>query len=83
MNVLMLYPKFPDETFWNATPSARRFMHRPGLMPPLGLLTIASYLPDDFEVRLVDRNLAPESGADWEWADVAFISLMMAQQADY
>jgi radical SAM superfamily enzyme YgiQ (UPF0313 family) len=83
MNVLMLYPRFPDETFWNATPSARRFMHRPGLMPPLGLLTIASYLPDDFEVRLVDRNLGPESSADWEWADVAFISLMMAQQADY
>jgi radical SAM superfamily enzyme YgiQ (UPF0313 family) len=52
-------------------------------MPPLGLMTIASYLPEDFSLRLIDRNVAAESESDWEWADVVFISLMMAQREDY
>ena len=83
MNVLMLYPKFPEETFWNSSRASRLYFHRPGLMPPLGLLTIGSYLPDDFQVRLIDRNITEETEDDWEWADVVFFSLMIVQQADY
>jgi radical SAM superfamily enzyme YgiQ (UPF0313 family) len=83
MNVLMLYPKFPVETFWNTARSVKLLWGRKAIMPPLGLLTIASYLPEDFSVRLVDRNVAAESAADWEWADVVFLSAMMAQQEDY
>ena len=83
MNVLMLYPKFPEQTFWNTTRSVKLLWGRKAIMPPLGLLTIASYLPDDFSVRLVDRNVADESPADWEWADVVFLSAMMAQRHDY
>ena len=56
MNVLMIYPKFPAETFWNNTRSLNRFTHNRANMPPLGLLTVASSLPADFQVRLVDRN---------------------------
>ena len=52
-------------------------------MPPLGLLTLASYLPEDFSIRLVDRNVGEESESDWEWADVVFLSVMMAQREDY
>ncbi|HEY1374337.1 MAG TPA: B12-binding domain-containing radical SAM protein, partial [Candidatus Binatia bacterium] len=74
MNVLLLYPKFPEETFWNTARSVKRLWGRPAIMPPLGLLTIASYLPDDFSLRLVDRNVAEESEADWQWADVVFLS---------
>ena len=58
-------------------------MHCRGMMPPLGLLTIASYLPEDFEVRLIDRNVAEETDADWKWADVIFLSAMLAQRRDY
>jgi radical SAM superfamily enzyme YgiQ (UPF0313 family) len=83
VNVLMIYPKFPEETFWNALRSTRLFMHRNGEQPPLGLLTIASYLPQDFQVRLVDRNVSDESDADWRWADVVFLSAMLAQRRDY
>jgi radical SAM superfamily enzyme YgiQ (UPF0313 family) len=79
----MVYPRFPEETYWNALRSVKLFMKRRGEMPPLGLLTVASYLPADFEVRLVDRNVSEESDADWEWADVVFLSAMLAQQADY
>jgi radical SAM superfamily enzyme YgiQ (UPF0313 family) len=83
MNVLMLYPRFPEETFWNSGRSVKILWSRKGIMPPLGLLTVASYLPEDFAVRLVDRNVSEETELDWEWADVVFISLMMAQRKDY
>jgi radical SAM superfamily enzyme YgiQ (UPF0313 family) len=83
MNVLMMYPRFPEETYWNSLRSVKLFMRRRGEMPPLGLLTVAAYLPADFEVRLVDRNVSDETDADWEWADVVFISAMLAQRADY
>jgi radical SAM superfamily enzyme YgiQ (UPF0313 family) len=63
--------------------SARAFGAARGTMAPLGLLTVASYLPDDFQVRLVDRNVREESEADWAWADVVFLSLMLAQKDDY
>jgi hypothetical protein len=52
-------------------------------MPRLGLLTVAAYLPEDFSLRLVDRNVAEECVSDWEWADVVFLSVMMAQREDY
>jgi radical SAM superfamily enzyme YgiQ (UPF0313 family) len=83
MTILMLYPRFPYETFWNTSRSGKVFLRRPGIMPPLGLLTIASYLPQDFDVRLIDRNVSEETEADWAWADVVFLSLMLVQQQDY
>ncbi|MGE5304490.1 MAG: B12-binding domain-containing radical SAM protein [Alphaproteobacteria bacterium] len=83
MNVLMLYPRFPEETFWNTGRAVKLLWGRKAIMPPLGLLTIASYLPEDFSLRLIDRNVAEESESDWQWADVVFISLMVAQREDY
>jgi radical SAM superfamily enzyme YgiQ (UPF0313 family) len=83
MNVLMLYPKFPEQTFWNTARSIKLLWGRKAIMPPLGLLTIAAYLPQDFSLRLIDRNVSEESSLDWEWADVVFLSVMMAQQLDY
>jgi radical SAM superfamily enzyme YgiQ (UPF0313 family) len=83
MNVLMLYPKFPEQTFWNSARSIKLLWGRKAIMPPLGLLTLAAYLPEDFSVRLVDRNVADEASYDWEWADVVFLSVMMAQRQDY
>ncbi len=82
VRVLLLYPKYPA-TFWNSAPSARVFMKRDAVMPPLGLLTIAASFPSEVEVRLVDRNVRDDDDADWAWADVVFISLMLIQEADY
>ncbi len=83
MNILMLYPKYPAETFWNANRAYQLFVQRKANLPPLGLLTLASYLPEEFEIRLIDRNIREESTEDYEWADVVFISLMAIQQEDY
>ena len=60
MNILMLYPKFPEHTFWNVDVAMKAVTGKAGTMPPLGLLTIASYLPEDFEILCeIDRRCFP------------------------
>ncbi len=83
MKILMLYPKYPEATFWNINHSQWKFERRRAALPPLGLLTVAGYLPEDFEIRLIDRNIREESEADYRWADVVFLSLMGVQKDDY
>lgn len=48
--------------------------------PPLGLLTIASILPDSFEKRLVDLNTVNLGESDLTWCDYVFISAMNVQE---
>jgi hypothetical protein len=57
MNVLLLYPEFPD-TFWSFK-HALKFIGKKASLPPLGLLTVAAMLPRDWAKRLVDVNVRP------------------------
>jgi len=43
MNLLMIYPEFPD-TFWSFR-HALKFISKKAVHPPLGLLTVAAMLP--------------------------------------
>jgi radical SAM superfamily enzyme YgiQ (UPF0313 family) len=79
MKVLFLYPEFPD-TFWSFK-HALKFINKQAGNPPLGLLTIASMLPEEWEKRLVDTNVQVLSRADIEWADWIMISAMVVQRA--
>jgi radical SAM superfamily enzyme YgiQ (UPF0313 family) len=76
--VLMVYPEFPD-TFWSFK-HALRFISKKASNPPLGLLTIAALLPEDWEKRLVDMNTQSLTRQDIEWADYVFVSAMVAQR---
>ncbi len=78
MNILLLYPEFPD-TFWSYK-HALRFVGKRAALPPLGLLTIAGLLPGDWKKRLVDLNVRRLSKHDLAWADCAFISGMVVQK---
>ena len=78
MNVLMLYPEFPD-TFWSYK-HALRFVGKRATFPPLGLLTVAGMLPEEWEVRLVDLNVNRLRERDLAWADMAFVSGMIVQR---
>jgi hypothetical protein len=78
MNVLLIYPKFPD-TFWSFT-YALKFIRKKAAFPPLGLLTIAAMLPDEFHSRLVDVNADGLTDDDLSWADLAFIGAMAVQR---
>ncbi|NQU12410.1 B12-binding domain-containing radical SAM protein, partial [bacterium] len=78
MKVLLLYPLFPD-TFWSFK-HALKFVRKRASLPPLGLLTVAGMLPDHWEQRLVDVNVRKLRHSDLAWADVVFISGMIAQR---
>lgn len=75
----MLYPKFPD-TFWSFK-HALKFVRKRAALPPLGLLTVASMLPEEWEKRLIDLNTRSLGNDDLEWADMVFISGMIAQRS--
>ena len=78
MKVLLLYPEFP-ETFWSFK-HALKFVHRKVSLPPLGLLTVGAMLPAAWEKRLVDVNARRLRESELAWADVVFISAMIAQR---
>jgi len=78
MNALLIYPKFPD-TFWSFT-YALSFIGKKSAFPPLGLLTVASLLPEQWSKRLVDVNVENLTDKDLLWADVAFIGGMAVQR---
>jgi radical SAM superfamily enzyme YgiQ (UPF0313 family) len=77
MNILLVYPKYP-ETFWSFR-HALKFVSKKASFPPLGLLTIASILPKEFNKRLVDMNATNIKESDILWADYVFISAMSVQ----
>ena len=78
MNILLIYPKFPD-TFWSFT-YALSFIGKKAAFPPLGLLTVASLLPEDWTKRLVDLNVDSLKDKDLLWADMAFVGGMAIQR---
>jgi len=78
MNILLIYPEFPD-TFWSFK-HALKFVHKKSSSPPLGLLTIAAMLPGTWEKRLVDMNVQRLHEKDLAWADMIMISAMTVQR---
>ncbi|HEY6956263.1 MAG TPA: hypothetical protein VI385_13520, partial [Flavisolibacter sp.] len=55
MKILLVYPAFP-RTFWSFK-YALKFISKKATHPPLGLLTIAAMLPEQWEKKLVDMNV--------------------------
>ncbi|MDD5094007.1 MAG: DUF4070 domain-containing protein [Dehalococcoidia bacterium] len=78
MKILLVYPRYPD-TFWGFQ-HALKFISRRASFPPLGLLTVASMLPVEWEKKLVDMNVTSLKDRDIKWADCVFISAMIAQK---
>lgn len=81
MKVLLIWPRLPN-SFW----SYQETLNITGLkatMPPLGLITVAALLPQDWEMRLIDRNIQMETDADWDWCDLVITSAMIVQRDDF
>lgn len=76
--VLLVYPRHP-ETFWSFT-HILRILGKKAAFPPLGLLTVASMLPDNWEKKLIDMNCDDLRDQDIKWADLVFISAMIVQK---
>ena len=78
MKILLVYPQYPD-TFWSFK-HALKFVSKRAAFPPLGLLTVAAMLPENWEKKLVDMNVSRLTDADITWADYVFISAMAVQK---
>ncbi len=78
LNVLLVYPRYPD-TFWSLR-NALKVISKKAAFPPLGLLTVSSMLPGDWQQRLIDMNVSQLTDRDIAWADYVFISAMVVQR---
>ncbi|MGL5059686.1 MAG: cobalamin-dependent protein, partial [Microcoleus sp.] len=81
MKALLIWPRFPN-SFW----SYQETLNLAGLRstnPPLGLITVAAMLPQNWEIRFADRNVQTENDTDWDWCDIVIISAMIVQKADF
>jgi len=78
MKALLVYPEIPD-TFWSFK-HILKFIRKRAAHVPLGLITIASMLPDDWELKLVDMNVEQLTDEHIKWADMVFIGAMVIQK---
>jgi len=78
MKILLVYPQCPD-TFWSFK-HALKFVSKKASFPPLGALTVAAMLPQEWEKNLVDMNVNALKDEDIRWADYVFISAMVVQK---
>jgi radical SAM superfamily enzyme YgiQ (UPF0313 family) len=77
-NILCVFPHYTPSfgTFENAYP----FVGVKAFMPPQGILVIANYLPENWNVRFIDENVRRARPADFKWADAVFVSGMHIQR---
>jgi len=78
MKILFVYPQFPV-TFWGFK-YALKFISKKAASPPLGLLTVAAMVPEDWEKKFIDMNTSRLKDKHLKWADYVFISGMALQR---
>src|SRR5215207_3812875 len=78
MKILLVNPEFP-ETYWSFR-HALPFEGKRCVFPPLSLMSVSGLLPQSCERRLVDLNIEPLKDSQIEWADMIFITGMLAQK---
>jgi len=78
MNVLLVFPKYPD-SFWGFK-HALNFISKKAAVPPLGLITVSAMLPHSWGKKLVDMNVSDLRASDILWANFVFISAMYIQK---
>ena len=77
-NALLVYPDYPP-SYWGIN-HALEMLGVKAAFPPLGLLTVASMFPPEYDLRVVDMNVSRLDDADLDWADMVFTSTMIVQR---
>ncbi len=80
MKILLVYPNYKD-TFWSFD-RILRLLGKRAAFPPLGLLTVASMMPKEWEKKLIDMNTDILKDEHIKWADYIFISAMIVQKEE-
>ncbi|WP_208111523.1 B12-binding domain-containing radical SAM protein [Enterovirga rhinocerotis] len=79
--VLLVFPRFNPNSFWSLTAACEVWGAR-CTAPPLGLITLAALLPQDWDLRLVNRNAEDLTDADIEAVDLVLTGGMLPQRPD-
>ena len=82
MNALLLYPEFSIFSFWNYR-DVCKLAGAKHPESPLGLITLAALLPEDWDIKLIDLNTTILDDSHIDWADLVFIGGMLAQQTPF
>lgn len=80
MRCLLVCPRVPDWSFLNYKDVCELLGARYPATP-LGLLTAAALLPQEWEFRLLDLNVVEMDDALFDWADLVLATAMIPQQA--
>lgn len=78
MKILLVNPDTPV-TFWSFK-HALKFVSKKAILPPLGLLTVAALLPENWQKKLVDMATTKLRDRDIRWADYVFLTAMVIQK---
>jgi radical SAM superfamily enzyme YgiQ (UPF0313 family) len=81
MKILLVWPEIPA-SFWSFK-DALKFVARKASEPPLGLLTVASLLPSEWEKKLIDMNVSKLDDSQIVWADYVFLGGMNIQISSF
>jgi radical SAM superfamily enzyme YgiQ (UPF0313 family) len=78
IKVLMVWPRFPA-SFWSLG-EVMEIVPERSLVPPLGLITVATLCPKQWTIRLVDLAFEELNDQDILWADLVMVSAMAVQR---
>src|SRR5262245_41748467 len=77
--ILCVFPRY-SRVFGTFHHAYQFFPDVKAFMPPQGLLTIAAYLPESWEVEFVDENVREPTDDEIRWADAILVSSMHVQK---
>ncbi len=76
---LIIQSKFSAFSYWNYTDICE-IVGAKYPAAPLGLMTVAALLPQQWEFKLLDANVEPLRDQHFEWADIVCTGGMLPQQ---
>ncbi len=77
--ILCVFPRY-SQVFGTFHHAYQFFPDVKAFMPPQGLLTIAAYLPESWDVQFVDENVREPTDDEMRWADAILVSSMHVQK---
>lgn len=80
MRVLLVNPKSPH-SFWTLDKTVHSLGKKSAVIP-LSLATVAAFLPEEWELKIVDREYQEIPDSLWIWAEMILLTGMIVHRQD-